>query len=75
MIALGASASEPILHEVAGFEVWLPHYDDLVLRVQLLDIFLLLEHNFRVFGNVKGQRCGMDLRQSVLVPLVGFWKS
>ena len=75
MITLGATAGEPILHKVAAFEVWLPRGDDLVLCIQLLETFLVLEYNFSVFGSVKGPRCGSDLCQLVLVPLVGCCKS
>ena len=74
MIALGASASEPILRKVAGLEVWLPRDDDLVLRAELLDVLLVLESNVRAFGSVKGPRNGSNLRQLILVPLDGFGK-
>ena len=75
IITAGATAGKPKLHKVAGFEVWLPRNDDLVLHVQLRDLFLVLECNLSVFESVKGPSCGSNLSQLVLVPLVGFCKS
>ena len=74
VITLWTTTGKPILHEVAGLEVWLPCNDDLVLRVQLLDIFLVLAYNFCVSGNVKKPRFGSYLNKLILVPIVLFWK-
>ena len=74
MVTLGASSREPVLRKVAGLEERLPRDNDLDLRVRLLDIFLVLEYNFCVSGSVKLPRRGTNLRQLILVPLVGLWK-
>ena len=75
VVTFGASARQPMLFQVTGFDIGLPRQANLILKSIVLDLSLLVEHNLWVARSVKVPRRGVDLRQSLLVPLVVLWKS